>query len=47
VVIEYVLLAGVNDTLADAERLLVLTSDIYCLVNLIVFNPHDGTQFKR
>ncbi|KAG2436286.1 hypothetical protein HXX76_006597 [Chlamydomonas incerta] len=47
VVIEYVLLAGVNDTLADAERLLALTSDIYCLVNLIVFNPHDGTQFKR
>ncbi|GLI63461.1 hypothetical protein VaNZ11_006434 [Volvox africanus] len=47
VVIEYVLLAGVNDTLEDAQRLLALTSDIYCLVNLIVFNPHEGTPFIR
>ncbi|KAG2493191.1 hypothetical protein HYH03_008611 [Edaphochlamys debaryana] len=47
VVIEYVLLAGVNDTREDAVRLLELTKDIYCLVNLIVFNPHEGTDFQR
>ncbi|GLC46808.1 hypothetical protein PLESTB_001801100 [Pleodorina starrii] len=47
VVIEYVLLSGVNDSLQDAQRLLHLTADIYCLVNLIVFNPHQGTQFSR
>ncbi|EFJ46352.1 hypothetical protein VOLCADRAFT_105556, partial [Volvox carteri f. nagariensis] len=47
VVIEYVLLAGVNDSTEDAKRLLNLTNDIYCLVNLIVFNPHTGTQFSR
>lgn len=33
--------------LEDAERLLALTDNIYCLVNLIVFNPHEGTQFQR
>ncbi|KXZ48715.1 hypothetical protein GPECTOR_26g618 [Gonium pectorale] len=38
---------GLNDTLEDAQRLLALSSDIYCLVNLIVFNPHDGTPFTR
>ncbi|GFR46078.1 hypothetical protein Agub_g7545 [Astrephomene gubernaculifera] len=47
VVIEYVLLAGVNDSVEDAQRLLALTADVYCLVNLIVFNPHAGTPFQR
>ncbi len=31
----------------DAARLVHLTSGIYCMVNLIVFNPHEGTPFKR
>lgn len=44
---EYVLLSDVNDTVADAERLRDLTADIYCCINLIVFNPHDGTAFRR
>ncbi|GFH11905.1 elp3 domain-containing protein, partial [Haematococcus lacustris] len=47
VVLEYVLLGGVNDSLADAERLVALTANIYCMVNLIVFNPWDGTTFKK
>lgn len=47
VVIEYVLLKGVNDTLADAQRLVALTSDIYCLVNLIVYNPHPHAPFQK
>lgn len=47
VVIEYVLLKDVNDTDADAHRLLELLDDVYCMINLIVFNPHDGTRFQR
>ncbi len=39
--------AGVNDSQADAARLLELTRAMYCMVNLIVFNPHEGTQFQR
>ena len=33
--------------LQDAERLQVLTRDIHCIVNLIMFNPHSGTEFQR
>jgi len=47
VVIEYVLLRGVNDSVDDAARLAGLLSNVYCMVNLIVFNPHDGTEFER
>lgn len=47
VVIEYVLLKDVNDTDDDAYRLLELLADVYCMVNLIVFNPHEGTRFQR
>lgn len=36
-----------NDTQEDAARLLELTRDMYCMINLIVFNPHEGTQFQR
>lgn len=32
---------------ADARRLLELLADVYCMVNLIVFNPHEGTRFQR
>ena len=32
VILEYVLLAGVNDSLADAHRLVTLTQNIYCMV---------------
>lgn len=44
--IEYVLLAGVNDCLEDARRLVGLLEPIECKVNLIVFNPHPGTRFR-
>lgn len=47
VLIEYVLLAGVNDTDADAERLLELLADIPCVINLLPFNPHSGSDFER
>jgi 23S rRNA (adenine2503-C2)-methyltransferase len=42
-----VLLKDVNDSDEDARCLLALLSKVYCMVNLIVFNPHEGTRFQR
>lgn len=47
VTLEYVLLAGVNDTLADAKRLVHLAHGLKCKVNLLAFNPWDGAPFRR
>lgn len=44
---EYVLLAGVNDSDADADRLPRLLEGIRCKVNLIPFNPHPKAPYKR
>jgi 23S rRNA (adenine2503-C2)-methyltransferase len=44
---EYVLLRGVNDTVADARQLCQLLEGIRCKVNLIPFNPHPGSRFQR
>ncbi len=44
---EYVLLAGVNDSDADARALLTLTRDIPCKFNLIPFNPFPGAAYRR
>ena len=46
VTFEYVLLAGVNDSLQDAERLQKLVQDIPCKINLIPFNAVDE-NFRR
>ncbi|KAJ4960475.1 hypothetical protein NE237_020385 [Protea cynaroides] len=46
VLFEYVMLAGVNDSIEDAKRLISLIQDIPCKINLITFNPHCGSQFK-
>jgi 23S rRNA (adenine2503-C2)-methyltransferase len=43
---EYVMLKGVNDTLADAKRLVQLLKGIPAKVNLIPFNPWPGTQYE-
>ena len=40
------MLSGVNDSLADARRLAELLRPVECKVNLIVFNPHEGTRFR-
>eukprot|EP00898_Chlorokybus_atmophyticus_P007945 jgi/Chlat1/8151/Chrsp76S09201 len=45
VLFEYVMLAGVNDSEEDAARALELTRGVPCKFNLIVFNPHSGTEF--
>jgi 23S rRNA (adenine2503-C2)-methyltransferase len=44
---EYVLLAEVNDTLADAERLARLLRGMRCKVNLIPWNPHPDAPYQR
>jgi len=47
VLIEYVMLAGVNDSLDDAMRLCTLLAGLDCTVNLLPFNPFDSAGFKR
>ncbi|KAJ1555021.1 hypothetical protein HK405_003437 [Cladochytrium tenue] len=44
--LEYVLLAGVNDTLADARELARIARSLPALVNLIPFNPWPGAAFR-
>jgi 23S rRNA (adenine2503-C2)-methyltransferase len=44
---EYVMLKGLNDTLEDAERIIRLTRGIPSKINLIPFNEHPGSEFKR
>jgi len=44
---EYVLLAGVNDQPADAQRLTTLLKTLRCKVNLIPFNEFPGSRFRR
>jgi 23S rRNA (adenine2503-C2)-methyltransferase len=47
VTFEYVLLAGVNDADADADRLPRLLRGIPSKVNLIPWNPFNGPAFQR
>lgn len=46
VLFEYVMLAGINDSMEDANRLIDLVQGIPCKINLISFNPHSGSPFK-
>jgi 23S rRNA (adenine2503-C2)-methyltransferase len=43
---EYVLLRGVNDTDADARRVVRLLTHLNCKVNLIALNPGPGIPFE-
>ncbi|MCC6345259.1 MAG: 23S rRNA (adenine(2503)-C(2))-methyltransferase RlmN [Bryobacterales bacterium] len=43
---EYVLLKGVNDTDADARRVVKLVANLKCKVNLIALNPGVGIPFE-
>ncbi|MDD9914916.1 MAG: 23S rRNA (adenine(2503)-C(2))-methyltransferase RlmN [Rhodospirillaceae bacterium] len=43
---EYVMLKGVNDSLAEARELVRLMSDIPSKVNLIPFNPWPGSVYE-
>lgn len=44
---EYVMLNGINDSTADAKRLITLLKGIPSKVNLIPFNPYRGCGFRR
>jgi 23S rRNA (adenine2503-C2)-methyltransferase len=43
---EYVMLKGVNDTLAEAKDLVRLMKGVPSKINLIPFNPWPGTQYE-
>jgi 23S rRNA (adenine2503-C2)-methyltransferase len=47
VTFEYVMLDGINDTDAHADRLLALVSDVPCKFNLIPFNPFPESGLRR
>ena len=42
---EYVMLKGINDTMADAKELVRLLKGIPAKINLIPFNPWPGTRY--
>lgn len=44
---EYVMLDGVNDSVAHAHELLELVRELPCKFNLIPFNPFPGTAYRR
>jgi 23S rRNA (adenine2503-C2)-methyltransferase len=46
VLFEYVMLKGVNDRVEHAHEFLDLVKGIECKLNLIVFNPHEGTLYE-
>lgn len=43
---EYCMIAGVNDSLADAETLYNFLKPVKCNVNLIEYNPHPKCNYK-
>ncbi|MDX2307858.1 MAG: 23S rRNA (adenine(2503)-C(2))-methyltransferase RlmN [Hyphomicrobium sp.] len=43
---EYVMLKGVNDSLAEARQLVKLLAGIHAKINLIPFNPWPGTKYE-
>jgi len=43
---EYILMAGVNDSPADAEKVARLLRNLHCKLNLIVFNEYPGAEFR-
>ena len=47
ITVEYVLISGINDSVADAHRLVRLLKGIRCKVNLIPLNPHEGSALQR
>ncbi len=46
VTFEYTLIDGVNDSMADAKRLVKLLHGVRSKVNLIAYNEHEGAEFK-
>ena len=47
ITIEYILIDGINDSEELARKLAKLLSNISCKINLIPFNPFEGSSYKR
>ena len=47
ITIEYILIDGINDSEELARKLAKLLSNISCKINLIPFNPFEGSDYKR
>ena len=47
VTIEYLLIRDINDSPENAKELAILINKLKCNVNLIVYNPHEFSEFKR
>ncbi len=47
VLFEYLIIKDVNDDIKSAKKLVKLLNGIKAKVNLIYFNPHEGSKFKR
>ena len=47
VMFEYLVIKDLNDDLASAKKLLKLLERIKSKVNLILFNPHEESEFER
>jgi 23S rRNA (adenine2503-C2)-methyltransferase len=43
---EYILMAGVNDSARDAEKLVSLLKGLHCKLNLIAFNEFPGSPYR-
>ena len=46
ITVEYVMLAGINDSMQDARDLVRILKDLPTKINLIPFNPFPGTDYE-
>ena len=47
ITIEYILIDGINDSIKHAASLSKILSNLSCKINLIPFNPFNGSDYKR
>ncbi|PAF43003.1 23S rRNA (adenine(2503)-C(2))-methyltransferase RlmN [Helicobacter sp. 11S03491-1] len=47
IMFEYLVIKDINDDIESAKKLLKLLDGIKAKVNLILFNPHEGSEFQR
>ncbi len=46
ITLEYCLIAGINDTIEEADALVKFASDIECKINLLIYNPVEGVPYR-
>jgi 23S rRNA (adenine2503-C2)-methyltransferase len=47
VMFEYLMIKDINDSLQSAKKLIKLLEGIKAKINLIYFNPYDGSEYQR